>query len=218
MDALRDNGRAVSRATHGRIPLWLAAACLAVGFAGSARAQQPVQVSPYPPAVAAITPAICPPAGSRVEENIGITLVYLGTVPGHPDLCREQRGQAVGDYYYGVWMTSWPGASEAKLALRRVIFGPPGTVARFDTIEGPSLKWHETLRNEGYEHLHVAGRYYNTMKIAHEREGFGGNLYHSIVTQWRDIRTGMTVYMNYQHISGWPEADAWSPTKITVGP
>lgn len=196
------------------------AALIGFGLAGcAASASGGGHIEAYPPAMAAVTPAICGPAGASVVTDTGIDIGYQGAVPGHEDLCRVSVNGLRGAYYFGIWKTDWPGASEAERALRKVIFGPPGTTVRFDTIGGPDypyFKFHETIRNEGFERLHVAGRDYDTMKIAHERQGFGGNMYHSIVTQWRDIRTGVTVYVNYTHISGWPQPRAWSPSRIRM--
>ncbi len=179
------------------------------------------EIRPYPTSVASIRPAICGAAGASVVTDTGLKILYSGKVPNRPKLCRISINDVAGDYYFGIWDTKWPGGAKAEQALQTVIFGSPGTMVRFDTIGGPGypyFKFHETIRNEGFERLHVAGRYYNTMKIAHERQGFGGNIYHSVVTQWRDIRTGVTVYVNYQHISGWPQPRAWSPLKIMMRP
>ena len=94
----------------------------------------------------------------------------------------------------------------------------PGTSITFDVSAGPGLQWHDTIRHGGLEDLNVLGRTYHTMKLVHEREGFGGNSYHSIITSWKDVETGMSIYQNYQHIAGHPEpGTSWDPVSITGG-
>lgn len=162
-------------------------------------------------------PRICPASVGVVQPNIGPAAVYLGADPADPEACRMMRGGAEKRFWFGVWDTEWPGADAARIALRQVFAGPPGTVARFDTIAAPGYAWHETLRHDGFEDLRVLGTVFHTMKVSHEREGFDGNTYHSIITSWRDIETGMTVYRNYIHIGGHPEPGGWDPVSIAGG-
>lgn len=119
--------------------------------------------------------------------------------------------------WYDIWLTDWPGAADARPALRQVIHGPSGTVAGFDTHMLTGLQWHDLVRNEGIEDLVVLGTTYRTLKISHYREGFAGNNYRSVSTVWKDIPTGMLVYGTYQHISGKPEIDdPLIPTAISA--
>ncbi len=160
-------------------------------------------------------PPSCPAAGSAVERSPGPRIDYLGAAPESPDLCRVRVGGAEFDLYYGIWAKARPGSAEAYPALRRVINGPTGTSVSFDTRMLPGMQWHETIRNDGVEDLNVLGRIRPALKISHYREGFDGNGYRSVVTGWKDMRTGMMIYVNYRHISGHPEAGAaWDPTAI----
>lgn len=158
------------------------------------------------------------PAGGAVQRSNGVTMAYLGASAANPDICRLRRGaDEPADYYFGIWATAWPGADDAYAALKQVLPGPAGATVRFDVRAAPGLQWHETLRNDGRETLNVLGRLWDTMKVSHEREGFEGNTYHSIITVWRDVATGMAVYQNYQHISGHPEpGGAWDPVAVTT--
>ncbi len=160
------------------------------------------------------------PAGGAVQRATGLTVAYLGASAANADICRVRRGaDDTADFYFGIWATAWPGADAAYPALKQVLSGAPGTTARFDTRAAPGLTWHETLRNEGRETLNLLGRTWDTVKVAHEREGFDGNSYHSVITSWRDTASGMTIYQNYQHISGHPEPGGqWEPTAISTAP
>jgi hypothetical protein len=171
------------------------------------------------PARAQQAPPPCPTAMGIVDRTVGPALVYLPADPSRPEACRMVLpGGAVGEFYYGAWKTDWPGADRALPAIRRVYAGGPGAEERFDTVVGPGYAWHETIRNEGFEDLNVAGRRRRTMKLAHEREGFDGNTYHSVITIWKDVETGMSIYQNYRHIAGRPEiGQAWDPRSIVGG-
>ncbi len=169
-----------------------------------------------PAFAAGAAPAFCPSKPGFVLRSTGLLFQYLGSEPGQPDVCLVLRNSAQAELYSGIWDKAWPGAEAARIALRKVITGPAGTSAAFDTVVAPGIEWHETVRNEGTEDLEVLGRTFHTVKIAHERVGFGGNTYHSIVTNWKDVQTGMILYSNYQHISGSPAAlSAFDPLAIS---
>jgi len=169
-------------------------------------------------AFAADAPPPCPPGIGIVDRSVGPTVVYLSADPADPESCRMKRGNEVETFFFGTWNTAWPGAEAARRALKGVYAGPPGTSVTFDTSAGPGLQWHDTFRNGGTEELHVLGETFHTMRVVHEREGFDGNTYHSIITQWKDIATGMGIYQNYQHIAGQPEpGTSWDPVSITGG-
>lgn len=160
----------------------------------------------------------CPPALGMVERSVGPALIYLGADPANPELCRIKRGGQESLFYFGSWAKEWPGSEDAWRALQKVYAGPPGTEVKFDVVAAPGLQWHETLRNDGPEDLRILGQVRPTVRITHERQGFGGNTYHSIITQWKDAATNMTIYQNYRHISGHPEpGTSWDPVSITGG-
>ncbi len=170
------------------------------------------------PAMAAAAPPPCPPAFGVVARSVGPAAIYLGADPADPELCRMKRGNDVAEFYFGIWNKAWPGAEAARRAFRTIYAGPPGTSVTFDVSAGPGLQWHDTLRNGGMETLRVLGQSFPTMRVIHEREGFDGNSYHSIITQWKDLATGMAIYQNYQHISGHPEpGTSWDPVSVTGG-
>lgn len=167
-------------------------------------------------ALGAEMPRACPSGPARVERSTGSVVEYLGTDPSNPDICLLRRGGGpVTGFYYAVWATDWPGSVEAYAALRHILRSPPGTEVTFDTYMIPGMQFRDTMRHDGFENLRLPGRVHRTIKLAHVREGFGGNTYHSVVTQWKDVDTGMIVYQNYQHISGRPEpGTAWDPRLI----
>ena len=153
-------------------------------------------------------PPPCSPGLGIVQRVVGSPVIYLGPEAGQPEACQIVRDGVEGLFWFGSWKTDWPGADAARAALRQVYAGAPGTAVRFDTVAAPGYSWHETIRNDGFEDLNIAGRVHRTMKVAHEREGFDGNSYHSVITSWKDVATGMTIYQNYQHIAGHPEPGA----------
>ncbi len=161
-------------------------------------------------------PLSCAAAGARVEQKGGPSFVFGGADPADPDLCRMTVGGEPVRAWYDIWLTDWPGAGQARPALRQVIEGPSGTIAGFDTVMGPGLHFHDLVRNEGVEDITLLGRSYHALKISHYREGFDDNGYRSVSTLWKDIPTGMLVYGTYQHIAGAPEIDdPLLPTAIT---
>ena len=171
------------------------------------------------PAFAA-TPAACPAQPMRVVRSVGGTLDFRGSVSGIPELCRIQRADGTGDFYFGLWRADWPGAGQAFPALVAVFHGPAGTKASFVTRSVPGLQWTDTFVNEGIEPLEVAGHTYQTLKIAHERAGIEGNFYHSIITSWRDVDTGVTLKAVENQIAGqsYGPAATWQATAVQMLP
>ncbi|MEJ1975143.1 MAG: hypothetical protein WDN49_02850 [Acetobacteraceae bacterium] len=198
------------------ILLLLLQACAAQDLTGAV-ARFPVAVAgpgSYPATGAGPFPPACPGPGGLVERIPGPPTAYLGADPADPELCRMRIGDHETEGYFGIWLKEWPGSAEAHAALRQVIHGPSGTTASFDTRAAPGYQWHGVLRNDGIEDLAVAGGVHPAMKLSHYREGFEGNTYRSVVTVWKDMRTGMIIYVRYFHISGTPEHTAWDPTLI----
>ena len=80
-------------------------------------------------------------------------------------------------------------------------------------------QWHDLIRNDGVEDIPLLDRTYRAVKLAHYREGYGGNTYRSVATLWVDLLTGLPVYATYQHIAGKPELDSpLIPTAIVPAP
>ena len=155
-----------------------------------------------PAAAAAGQPAACPPEPTRVVRSAGGVTDYLGSVPGVPDLCRMTRADATADFYFGAWRSDWPGAGQAYPAIKAVVTGGTGTRASFVTRSYPGLQWTDNFINEGIEPIVVEGRTYEALKLAHERDGIEGNTYHSVITSWRDIATGISLKVVENQISG----------------
>lgn len=215
------------------LTLTLAAALVAV-TAGAARAQSPdpalqEAMTRYPPLImgpglraadgTGAVPTLCGPLGGVVEAKGGPATIYRGADPKDAELCNVSVGGGDVQAWFGIWLTSWPGAAEGHAALRRVIAGKTGDVEAFDVVMTPQLSFHDMVRNEGVEDLPLLGFSYTTLKISHYREGFNGNNYRSVATVWKDFATGMIVYATYQHISGQPELDdPLDPSAITVPP
>jgi hypothetical protein len=161
-------------------------------------------------------PAACPNRPILVVRLVGGTLDYRGTVDGLADLCRIERADGGGAFYFGVWRTDWPGAGQAYPALRKVILGPKGTRVDFITRSIPGWQWEDSLVNEGREPLAIDGRMHRTLRVAHERNGIEGNTYHSIITSWRDIKTGVNLKVVETQISGqsYGPATTWTATRV----
>ena len=161
----------------------------------------------------------CPARGGVVERKGGPTTLYLGANPANPDLCRAQVGTETVEAWYGIWRTSWPGADQAYAALTKLIRGSTGDVEAFDVLMAPGYHYHDLIRNEGVEDIKLLGNTYRAIKLAHYREGFGGNTYRSVSTVWKDLPTGLLIYGTYQHISGAPVIDdPLIPTRIAPSP
>ena len=165
------------------------------------------------------SPLACPAAGAKVDTKGGPAFEYGGASPGDPALCRVRIGGEDVEAWYGIWLTTWPGAGNAQRALKQVMSGRTGDAVGFDVVMGPGLAFHDLIRNEGIESIRLLGTTYDAMKLSHYREGFDGNTYRSVSTVWKDMATGMLVYGTYQHISGAPEVDdPLIPTAITPAP
>ena len=155
-----------------------------------------------PALASAQVPAACPSAPMTVIRSRGGAIEYRGTVPNVPDLCRQVRADGPGDYYYGAWRLDWPGAGQAYPAIKTAVLGRPGTRVDFVTYSAPGLQFIDSIINEGTETMVVDGIRYQTLKIAHERKGFNGNTYHSVITIWRDVKTGIALRTVERQISG----------------
>ena len=169
---------------------------------------------------AADVPAACPPQPVRVVRSAGGVIDYTGAVPGIPELCHVARVDGAGDFYFGSWRADWPGAGLAYPALRAVLLGGKGAKASFVTRSAPGLQYTDTLVNEGIEPTVVDGKTYQTLRLAHERNGIEGNTYHSIITSWRDVATGATLRANENQIAGqsYGPATTWHALKIQALP
>jgi hypothetical protein len=154
-------------------------------------------------AAAADVPVACPSDSVRVVRSAGGVIDYLGSVPGIPELCRMQRtGDGPGDFYFGIWRSDWPGAGEAYLALWAVIHAAAGARTTFITRSWPGLQWVDSFTNGGIEIVTAGGTAHRALRIDHEREGIEGNTYHSIITLWKDLVTGVTLKVVETQISG----------------
>ena len=148
------------------------------------------------------------PGGGSVTQIDGLVISYHGAAPNHPALCRMRIGSADVEAWFGIWLTTWPGADQAAVAMDRLIHGRTGQIEAFDVRVSPSFSFHEVLRNDGVEAIRLVGHTYQALKISHYREGAEGNTYRSVVTGWKDMDSGMMLYITYQHISGAPEIGA----------
>ena len=155
-----------------------------------------------PGAAMAAQPAACPAHPVRVVRSAGGVNDNLGAVPGIPDLCRVKRADGEGHFFFGGWRADWPGAGLAYEALAITVRGVKGTRASFVTHSVPGMQWTDTFTNEGVEPMVVDGHTYRVLKLAHEREGLEGNTYHSIITVWRDVATGVALKTVENQIAG----------------
>lgn len=56
------------------------------------------------------------------------------------------------------------------------------------------------------------------MEASHGREGYDGSTYHSIITRWKDVVTGMAICQTCNPIAGMPVAGTpWTPLIIHGG-
>ena len=128
---------------------------------------------------------------SRVVRSSGGTSgLYRGTVPGIPELCLVSRPDGEGRFYFG--SVAQRLAGRRAMPTRRCgpsMLGPKGTRAAFDTRAIPGQQWHDTLRQPRCTQTLDRGwaEPTATVMIAHEREGFDGN-----VNTTRSSRAGAT--------------------------
>ena len=155
-----------------------------------------------PAAAAPDLPAACPSVPVRVLRSNGPATEHSGIYQGIPDLCYQIRGTIPGYFYYGVWNTEWPGAGDAYPAIKTAMNGAKGVRTQFITRSLPGWQWIDSFVNEGIEPMTVGDRSYMVLRLAHEREGIEGNTYHSIITSWRDVTTGVTLKTVETQISG----------------
>ena len=146
----------------------------------------------------------CPDGGS-VTQIDGVVTSYHGSSPSNPALCRISIGGTDVEAWYGIWLTTWPGADQAAAAMDKLIHGRTGQTEAFDVRMSPTFSFHDVLRNDGIETIRLVGRTFQALKISHYREGAEGNIYRSVTTGWKDMVSGMLLYVTYQHISGAPE-------------
>lgn len=146
----------------------------------------------------------CPENGS-VQQINGTTTVYEGASPSQPALCRMQIGGTPVEAWYGIWLTTWPGADQAAVAMDHLIHGRTGDMEGFDVRLSRAFSFHDVMRNDGVESIRLLGHTYQALKLSHYREGAEGNIYRSVTTGWKDVATGMLLYVTYQHIAGAPE-------------
>lgn len=168
-------------------------------------------------AAAADVPPACPAHRARVLRSRGGTVDYLGTMPGIPELCHMRRTvDGEGYLYLGIWRADWPGAGEAYPAMRAAMHGPKGTRTDFVTRAIPGQQWKDSFTNEGVETVTVDGQPHRALRLAHEREGIEGNRYHSIITLWKDLETGMTLKTVENQIAGqsYGPDTTWEATRI----
>ena len=161
-------------------------------------------------------PVACPATPIEVVRSRGGVNDNYGSVPRIPDLCRISRSGETGNYYYGIWKTDWPGAGDAYPTIKYVIYGGLNTRASFVTRSVPGLQWIDTFINEGLQYMDVDGRPYLTLRIVHERNGIEGNTYHSLITTWRDVKTGVALRTYEQQISGqsYGPDTTWQAVKV----
>lgn len=173
------------------------------------------------PALAvAQVPAACPSVPITVIRSRGGEIEYRGTVPNVPDLCRQVRADGPGDYYFGLWRVDWPGAGQAYPAIKNVALGAPGTRIDFITRSVPGLQFVDSFINEGTAPMTVDGNTFQALRLAHERKGFDGNTYHSIITTWRDVATGIALRTVEQQISGqsYGPNTTWEAVRVETRP
>ena len=77
-----------------------------------------------------------------------------------------------------------------------------GTRTSFVTRSVPGLQWTDSYMNEGVEAITVDGTPRPALRLAHEREGIEGNTYHSVITTWKDLATGVALKTVERQISG----------------
>ena len=173
-----------------------------------------------PAAAMTDSPPACPGTPTRVVHSVGVPTEYRGVYPSVPDLCYVIHGDDRGYFYFGSWKIDWPGAGSAYPAMKTAIVGPKGTRTSFVTRALPGLQWIDSFTNEGVEDLTVGARPYHTLKLAHEREGIEGNTYHSIITVWRDVATGVALKVVEDQIAGqsYGPTTTWEAVRVESVP
>lgn len=68
------------------------------------------------------------------------------------------------------------------------------------------------------ETMEVGGRSFVALRLAHEHKGIEGNTYHSIITTWRDVATGVALRTVEQQIAGQSYGPNTTWTAVQVHP
>ena len=102
------------------------------------------------------------------------------------------------------------------VVIRRVLHGAKGAREEFVTQAGPGYEWRDIYVNEGVEEVALPGRTVRAARLAHERIGINSNTYRSVVTQWKELSTGMIVHQEYRALSGRAVVGAaWRATSVS---
>ena len=96
------------------------------------------------------------------------------------------------------------------------ILGGLNAHASFITRSVPGWQWIDSFVNEGLEPMDIDGHRYLTLRLVHERTGIEGNTYHSRITTWRDVKTGVALRTYEQQISGqsYGPDTTWQAVKV----
>jgi hypothetical protein len=165
----------------------------------------------------------CPANGTIVIRQAGgrdSALPYGGPDPKNPLACLMTINGNVGSYLFGMVETGSSQASDFSDAYKKVLSGPPGTVAEFLQKEGPlgirnSWNWH--LQNEALEALQIGGQTRPTIRIAVVVKGASGNRFEGTWHRWFDVQTGAMIQQSFQSIHGdAPKDQDWTATRIVV--
>jgi hypothetical protein len=165
----------------------------------------------------------CPAAGTVVTRDYAgkpTTVRYSGADPADPEACLASSGGDVVGYLFGIVRKDNASAADFAAAYRKVLTGPPGTVAQFtsrDGLLGSTTAWHERFETEALETLQIGGEARPTIRIAVTETGIFGNGFEGTWHRWFDVQTGAEIRQSFQPSRGQaPTNQDWTATSIAV--
>jgi hypothetical protein len=166
----------------------------------------------------------CPPAGTVVEREVAgetYSVIYGGNEPGDPEACLAPADAKLTSYYFGLINKHGYRAADFVAAYRKVLLGPPGTVAEFQFTPRGGGNYDERYENEALETLQVGGQARPSVRVSVTERKLDGAVFELNYHRWFDVQTGALIRQTYRLVSGKAPSNArqdenWAATSVTV--
>ena len=148
----------------------------------------------------------CPPAGTRVAYDSGVTITHGGALPTDPLVCRETRTS--GEFTLLMASYSLPAADERSIRTGMARLWPlaDGKTTSFvfvgTTGTAQTFQYQETWRFLGLDTVRVDGAAREALVLERTQEGRLGNTHRSVTTFWLDRDLHVALRARIRLISG----------------